>query len=163
MQYFIIRKTLNRYGAGAGGTRNIAGNGALHLSLEDELASLHRKSAALVFSSCYVANDATLATLGAKLPGCVIFSDESNHASMIQGIRHSGAKKVIWKHNDVVDLEEKLKAVPKETPKIIAFESVYSMCGSVAPIEKICDLAEKYGAITFLDEVCFNVEISYSL
>jgi 5-aminolevulinate synthase len=148
-----LRKTLNRYGAGAGGTRNIAGNGAMHLSLEDELASLHRKPAALVFSSCYVANDACLATLGAKLPGCVIFSDESNHASMIQGIRHSGAKKIIFKHNDVHDLEAKLKTVPKDVPKIIAFESVYSMCGSVAPIEKICDLADKYGALTFLDEV----------
>lgn len=147
------RRTLNRYGAGAGGTRNIAGNGALHLSLEDELAALHRKSGALVFSSCYVANDACLATLGAKLPGCVIFSDSMNHASMIQGIRHSGAKKVIFKHNDVADLEAKLAAVPKETPKMIAFESVYSMCGSVAPIEAICDLADKYGAITFLDEV----------
>ncbi|KAJ9112816.1 mitochondrial 5-aminolevulinate synthase [Naganishia adeliensis] len=148
-----MKRTLNRYGAGAGGTRNIAGNGALHLSLEDELAGLHRKDAALVFSSCYVANDATLATLGAKLPGCVIFSDSSNHASMIQGIRHSGAKKVIFKHNDLVDLEMKLKQVPKDTPKIIAFESVYSMCGSVAPIEKICDLADEYGALTFLDEV----------
>ena len=114
---------------------------------------MHRKPAALVFSSCYVANDACLATIGAKLPGCVIFSDALNHASMIQGIRHSGAKKVIFKHNDMVDLEAKLAAVPKETPKIIAFESVYSMCGSVAPIEKICDLADKYGAITFLDEV----------
>ncbi|WVW82860.1 5-aminolevulinic acid synthase [Kwoniella bestiolae CBS 10118] len=148
-----MKRTLDRYGAGAGGTRNIAGNGALHLSLEDELASLHRKQAALVFSSCYVANDACLATIGAKLPGCVIFSDSSNHASMIQGIRHSGAKKVIFKHNDLADLEAKLKAVPKETPKLIAFESVYSMCGSVAPIEAICDLADKYGAITFLDEV----------
>lgn len=106
-----------------------------------------------MFSSCYVANDACLATIGAKLPGCVIFSDALNHASMIQGIRHSGAKKVIFKHNDMVDLEAKLAAVPKETPKIIAFESVYSMCGSVAPIEQICDLADKYGAITFLDEV----------
>ncbi|WRT67343.1 5-aminolevulinic acid synthase [Kwoniella shivajii] len=148
-----MKRTLDRYGAGAGGTRNIAGNGALHLSLEDELASLHRKQAALVFSSCYVANDACLATIGAKLPGCVIFSDSSNHASMIQGIRHSGAKKVIFKHNDLADLEAKLQAVPKETPKLIAFESVYSMCGSVAPIEAICDLADKYGAITFLDEV----------
>lgn len=148
-----MRRTLNRYGAGAGGTRNIAGNGALHLSLEDELSSLHRKESALVFSSCYVANDACLSTLGSKLPGCVIFSDSLNHASMIQGVRHSGAKKVIWQHNDMADLEAKLKAVPKETPKIIAFESVYSMCGSVAPIEAICDLAEKYGAITFLDEV----------
>lgn len=148
-----MKRTLDRYGAGAGGTRNIAGNGALHLSLEDELAALHRKGAALVFSSCYVANDACLATIGSKLPGCVIFSDSSNHASMIQGIRHSGAKKVIFGHNDLADLEAKLKAVPKETPKIIAFESVYSMCGSVAPIEAICDLAEKYGALTFLDEV----------
>lgn len=147
------RRTLNRYGAGAGGTRNIAGNGAVHLLLEDELASLHRKQAALVFSSCYVANDACLATLGSKLPGCVIFSDASNHASMIQGISHSRAKKVIWKHNDLADLEAKLKQVPKETPKIIAFESVYSMCGSVAPIKEICDLADEYGAITFLDEV----------
>lgn len=148
-----MKKTLNKYGAGAGGTRNIAGNGALHLSLEDELASLHRKQAALVFSSCYVANDACLATVGSKLPGCVIFSDSSNHASMIQGIRHSGAKKVIFKHNDVADLEAKLQTVPKDVPKIIAFESVYSMCGSIAPIEAICDLADKYGAITFLDEV----------
>lgn len=147
------RRTLNKYGAGAGGTRNIAGNGSLHLSLEDELASLHRKPAALVFSSCYVANDATLSTLGSKLPGCVYFSDSSNHASMIQGIRHSGAKKEIWRHNDLADLERKLAAYPKEQPKIIAFESVYSMCGSVAPISEICDLAEKYGALTFLDEV----------
>lgn len=148
-----MRRTLNRYGAGAGGTRNIAGNGALHLALEEELAGLHRKEAALVFSSCYVANDACLATIGSKLPGCVIFSDSLNHASMIQGVRHSGAKKVIFKHNDLADLEAKLQTVPKDTPKIIAFESVYSMCGSVAPIEGICDLAEKYGAITFLDEV----------
>ncbi|ORX33778.1 pyridoxal phosphate-dependent transferase [Kockovaella imperatae] len=148
-----MKRTLDRYGAGAGGTRNIAGNGALHLSLENELASLHRKDAALVFSSCYVANDACLATIGSKLPGCIIFSDALNHASMIQGIRHSGAKKVIFKHNDMEDLEAKLALVPKDTPKIIAFESVYSMCGSIAPIEKICDLADKYGAITFLDEV----------
>ncbi|ORY28326.1 pyridoxal phosphate-dependent transferase [Naematelia encephala] len=148
-----MKRTLDKYGAGAGGTRNIAGNGALHLSLEDELASLHRKPAALVFSSCYVANDACLATVGSKLPGCVIFSDSMNHASMIQGIRHSGAKKVIFRHNDLADLEAKLAAVPKSTPKLIAFESVYSMCGSVAPIEAICDLADQYGAITFLDEV----------
>ncbi|CAE6434437.1 hypothetical protein ACGC1H_001392 [Rhizoctonia solani] len=148
-----MHRTLNQYGAGAGGTRNIAGNGHFHLALEDELASLHRKPAALVFSSCYVANDATLSTLGAKFPGCVIFSDKMNHASMIQGMRHSRAEKVIFKHNDVEDLETKLRMYPKETPKIIAFESVYSMCGSVGPIEKICDLAEEYGAITFLDEV----------
>ncbi|KAJ7283923.1 pyridoxal phosphate-dependent transferase [Mycena rebaudengoi] len=118
-----------------------------------ELATLHRKPAALVFSSCYVANDATLSTLGAKLPDCVFFSDTMNHASMIQGMRHSGAKRVLFKHNDMADLETKLKAYPKETPKIIAFESVYSMCGSVGPIKEICDLADKYGALTFLDEV----------
>ncbi|KIY67348.1 5-aminolevulinic acid synthase [Cylindrobasidium torrendii FP15055 ss-10] len=148
-----MHRVLDKYGHGAGGTRNIAGNGALHLQLEEELASLHRKQAALVFSSCYVANDATLSTLGSKLPGCVIFSDRMNHASMIQGIRHSNAEKVIWNHNDLEDLESKLKQYPKETPKIIAFESVYSMCGSIAPIREICDLADKYGAITFLDEV----------
>ena len=148
-----MHRALNKYGAGAGGTRNIAGNGQMHLALETELATLHRKPAALVFSSCYVANDATLATLGSKMPGCVIFSDSMNHASMIQGIRHSQARKVIFKHNDMADLEQKLAQFPKETPKIIAFESVYSMCGSVGPIEKICDLAEQYGAITFLDEV----------
>ncbi|KAJ4472229.1 pyridoxal phosphate-dependent transferase [Lentinula aciculospora] len=148
-----MHRTLDRYGHGAGGTRNIAGNGALHLGLERELATLHRKDAALVFSSCYVANDATLSTLGSKLPGCVMFSDQSNHASMIQGMRHSGAKRVIFKHNDLEDLENKLKAYPKETPKIIAFESVYSMCGSIGPISEICDLAKKYGALTFLDEV----------
>lgn len=150
---FSSRQTLTRYGCGAGGTRNIAGNHTLHLALEDELASLHRKPAALVFSSCYVANDSTLATLGSKLPGCVYFSDASNHASMIEGIKHSKAKKEVWKHNDLADLERKLAAYPRETPKIIAFESVYSMCGSVGPIEAICDLAEKYGALTFLDEV----------
>ena len=107
----------------------------------------------MVFTSCYVANDATLATLGSKLPDCVILSDSLNHASMIQGIRHSGAKKMVFKHNDLVDLEDKLASLPLEQPKIIAFESIYSMCGSVAPIEAICDLADKYGAITFLDEV----------
>ncbi|KAL4075769.1 pyridoxal phosphate-dependent transferase [Scleroderma yunnanense] len=148
-----MHRTLDKYGAGAGGTRNIAGNSVLHLSLEKELASLHRKPAALVFSSCYVANDATLSTLGSKIPGLVYFSDASNHASMIQGIRHSGAKKVIFKHNDLEDLESKLKMWPLETPKVIAFESVYSMCGSIGPIKEICDLAEKYGALTFLDEV----------
>uniref|UniRef100_D8PKJ2 5-aminolevulinate synthase n=2 Tax=Schizophyllum commune (strain H4-8 / FGSC 9210) TaxID=578458 RepID=D8PKJ2_SCHCM len=148
-----MHRVLDKYGHGAGGTRNIAGNGALHLSLEQELARLHRKEGALVFTSCYVANDATLSTLGSKMPGCVIFSDRMNHASMIQGIRHSGTKKVIFEHNDLADLEKKLAEYPKETPKIIAFESVYSMCGSIGPIKEICDLAEKYGAITFLDEV----------
>jgi len=125
----------------------------LHLALEEELATLHRKESALVFSSCYVANDATLSTLGSKLPDCVFFSDTMNHASMIQGMRHSGAKKVLFKHNDLADLEAKLQMYPKTQAKIIAFESVYSMCGSIGPIKEICDLAEKYGALTFLDEV----------
>lgn len=152
LTYTLLSYTLDRYGAGAGGTRNIAGNNGLHLALEDEVAHLHRQPAGLVFSSCYVANDATLSTLGSKLPGCVILSDSSNHASMIQGIIHSRAQKLVFKHNDVVDLEAKLASLPKSTPKIIAFESVYSMCGSVSPIETIIELAEKYGAITFLDE-----------
>ena len=132
-----MRNTLTRYGAGAGGTRNIAGNNALHLALEEEVADLHRKPAGLVFSSCYVANDATLATLGSKLPNCVYLSDSSNHASMIEGIKHSKAQKIIWKHNDLEDLEAKLAALPLSQPKIIAFESVYSMCGSISHIEKI--------------------------
>ncbi|KAI9596441.1 pyridoxal phosphate-dependent transferase [Syncephalis fuscata] len=136
-----MKQTLDRYGAGAGGTRNIAGNAALHLALEQELARLHRKPAALLFSSCYVANDATLSTLASKLPGCIIYSDALNHASMIQGIRHSGAQKRIFRHNDLEHLELLLAEAPANTPKIIAFESVYSMSGS------------KYGAITFLDEV----------
>ncbi|KAJ7499171.1 pyridoxal phosphate-dependent transferase [Mycena latifolia] len=148
-----MHRALDKYGHGAGGTRNIAGNGAMHLNLEQELATLHRKPAALVFSSCYVANDATLSTLGSKLPGCVFFSDTMNHASMIQGMRHSTAKRVLFKHNDLADLESKLAQYPKETPKVIAFESVYSMCGSIGPIKEICDLAEQYGALTFLDEV----------
>jgi len=148
-----MHETLDHYGAGAGGTRNISGHNKHAVNLERTLADLHGKEGALVFSSCYVANDATLATLGSKLPDCVILSDSMNHASMIQGIRHSGAKKMVFKHNDLVDLENKLASLPPEQPKIIAFESVYSMCGSIAPIEAICDLADKYGAITFLDEV----------
>lgn len=148
-----MHETLEKYGAGAGGTRNISGHNQHAVALEGTLAKLHAKEAALVFSSCYVANDATLATLGSKMKDCVILSDSMNHASMIQGIRHSGAKKMVFKHNDVADLEAKLASLPPEVPKIIAFESVYSMCGSIGPIEEICDLAEKYGAITFLDEV----------
>ncbi len=148
-----MHETLDMYGAGAGGTRNISGHNQHAVGLEGTIAKLHAKEAALVFSSCYVANDATLATLGSKLPNCVILSDNMNHASMIQGIRHSGAKKMVFKHNDVADLEAKLASLPPEVPKIIAFESVYSMCGSIGPIAEICDLAEKYGAITFLDEV----------
>jgi 5-aminolevulinate synthase len=148
-----MHETLDEYGAGAGGTRNISGHNQHAVQLEASIAKLHAKDAALVFTSCYVANDATLATLGSKLPNCVILSDSLNHASMIQGIRHSGAKKIVFKHNDLADLEAKLASLPSEVPKIIAFESVYSMCGSIGPIEGICDLADKYGAITFLDEV----------
>lgn len=148
-----MHEILDTYGAGAGGTRNISGHNQHAVNLEKTLADLHAKEAALVFTSCYVANDATLATLGSKLPNCVILSDSMNHASMIQGIRHSGAKKLVFKHNDVADLEAKLASLPADVPKIIAFESVYSMCGSIGPIDEICDLADKYGAITFLDEV----------
>ncbi|KAJ2976552.1 hypothetical protein NQ176_g4889 [Zarea fungicola] len=148
-----MKEVLDEYGCGSGGTRNISGHNKHAIELESTLAHLHAKEAALVFSSCYVANDTTLATLGKKLPDCVILSDSLNHASLIQGIRHSGAKKMVFEHNDAVDLEAKLSSLPLETPKIIVFESVYSMCGSVAPIERFCDLAEKYGAITFLDEV----------
>ncbi len=148
-----MHETLDKYGAGAGGTRNISGHNQHAVDLEATIARLHAQEAALVFSSCYVANDAALATLGSKLPNCVILSDSMNHASMIQGIRHSGAKKMVFKHNDVADLEAKLASLPHDIPKIIAFESVYSMCGSIGPIAEICDLAGKYGAITFLDEV----------
>ncbi|KAH6681413.1 pyridoxal phosphate-dependent transferase [Halenospora varia] len=148
-----MHETLDEYGAGAGGTRNISGHNQHAVSLEATIAKLHAKDSALVFTSCYVANDATLATLGSKLPDCVILSDSLNHASMIQGIRHSGAKKIVFKHNDLADLEAKLASLSANVPKIIAFESVYSMCGSIGPIEGICDLAEKYGALTFLDEV----------
>ena len=148
-----MHETLDTYGSGAGGTRNISGHNQHAVALESTIARLHAQEAALVFSSCYVANDATLATLGSKLPNCVILSDSMNHASMIQGIRHSGAKKMVFKHNDLTDLETKLASLPTDVPKIIAFESVYSMCGSIGPIEAICDLADKYGAITFLDEV----------
>ncbi|KNE59373.1 5-aminolevulinate synthase, mitochondrial [Allomyces macrogynus ATCC 38327] len=148
-----MKQSLDMYGSGAGGTRNIAGNAALHLKLEQSLADLHHKPAALVFSSCFVANDATLSTLGQKLPGCHIFSDASNHASMIQGIRHAKTPKHIFRHNDVAHLESLLQKVPLEAPKIIAFESVYSMCGTIGPIKEICALARKYNALTFLDEV----------
>ncbi|EMR10647.1 5-aminolevulinic acid synthase [Pneumocystis murina B123] len=148
-----IRHTLHVYGAGAGGTRNISGHNQHVEHLEATLAHLHEKDASLVFSSCYVANDACISTLGSRIPDCIIFSDASNHASIIQGIRNSRAKKVIFKHNDLKDLESKLMAIPLYIPKIICFESIYSMCGSVAPIKEICDLAEKYGALTFLDEV----------
>ncbi|ODV82204.1 tetrapyrrole biosynthesis, 5-aminolevulinic acid synthase [Suhomyces tanzawaensis NRRL Y-17324] len=148
-----MKRVLDKYGSGAGGTRNIAGHNIHAIRLEAELAALHKHEAALVFSSCFVCNDAVLSLFGQKIKDLVIFSDELNHASMIQGIRNSRAKKHVFKHNDLYDLEQKLAQYPKSTPKLIAFESVYSMCGSVAPIEAICDLAEKYGALTFLDEV----------
>lgn len=148
-----MHEAIDTVGAGSGGTRNISGTTHYHVQLERELADLHGKEQALLFTSAYVANDATLSTLAKLLPGCVIFSDEKNHASMIQGIRHGGSEKRIFRHNDVADLEAKLKEFPYDTPKIIAFESVYSMDGHISPIGAICDLAEKYGALTYLDEV----------
>ncbi|CCC68352.1 hypothetical protein NCAS_0B02680 [Naumovozyma castellii] len=148
-----MKWALDKYGAGAGGTRNIAGHNKLTMQLEAELAALHKKEGALVFSSCFVANDAVLSLLGQKMKDLVIFSDELNHASMIIGIKHANTKKHIFKHNNLEELEELLKMYPKSQPKLIAFESVYSMAGSVADINKICDLAEKYGCLTFLDEV----------
>ncbi len=140
-------------GAGSGGTRNISGTTHFHVELEQELADLHGKPAALLFTSGYIANDASLSTLVRLLPGCVIFSDALNHASMIEGIRHGGGPKRIWRHNDLDDLESQLKEYDQATPKIIAFESVYSMDGDFGLIEGICDLAEKYNALTYLDEV----------
>ena len=148
-----MHEAIDLVGAGSGGTRNISGTSHYHVELEAELADLHDKEGALLFTSAYVANDATLATLVKLLPGCVVLSDEKNHASMIEGIRHGGGPKQIFRHNDVADLEEKLRALPLGTPKIIAFESVYSMDGHIAPISAICDLADKYGAMTYLDEV----------
>jgi 5-aminolevulinate synthase len=147
-------RAVAEHGAGAGGTRNISGTSPLHAALEAELASLHGKSGALLFGSGYIANDAAISSVLEALPGFWVFSDAKNHASMIAGMRHAkGVTKVIWKHNDLADLEAKLRAAPPEAPKLIAFESVYSMDGDIAPIHAICDLADKYGAITYLDEV----------
>ncbi len=148
-----MHEAIDTVGAGSGGTRNIAGTTHYHVELEAEIADLHGKESALLFTSAYVANDATLATLGKLIPGLVILSDEKNHASMIEGIRHSGCQKLIFRHNDVADLEAKLRSLPAGAPKLIAFESVYSMDGHMSPIERICDLAEAYGALTYIDEV----------
>ncbi len=148
-----MEEALHDVGAGSGGTRNIGGNTHYHVDLEGELADLHSKEGALLFTSGYISNEATLATLGKVLPGCIIYSDELNHASMIAGIRNSGCEKRVWRHNDLAHLEELLDADDPEAPKLIAFESVYSMDGDVADIAAICDLADKYNALTYCDEV----------
>ncbi len=148
-----MHEAIEEVGAGSGGTRNISGTTHYHVELEAELADLHGKEAALLFTSAYIANDSTLSTLQRLLPGLVIFSDEKNHASMIEGIRRGGGEKHIFRHNDIGHLEALLKKVPAGTPKIIVFESVYSMDGHIAPIAAICDLADTYGALTYLDEV----------
>ncbi|SER94643.1 5-aminolevulinate synthase [Tranquillimonas rosea] len=148
-----MHEAIDATGAGSGGTRNISGTTVYHKRLESELADLHGKEGALLFTSAYIANDATLSTLPKLLPGLVIFSDELNHASMIEGIRRNGGAKRVFRHNDLAHLRELLEAEPEGTPKLIAFESIYSMDGDFAPIDEICDLAEEFGALTYLDEV----------
>ncbi|KAG8436090.1 hypothetical protein GDO86_007264 [Hymenochirus boettgeri] len=148
-----VMDTLKEHGAGAGGTRNISGTSKFHVDLEHELADLHNKDAALLFSSCFVANDSTLFTLAKMLPGCEIYSDAGNHASMIQGIRNSRVPKYVFRHNDVGHLRELLRNSDPSTPKIVAFETVHSMDGAVCPLEEMCDVAHEFGAITFVDEV----------
>jgi 5-aminolevulinate synthase len=148
-----MHRAIDLSGAGTGGTRNISGTNRQHVQLETELADLHGKEAALVFTSGWVSNLAALGTLGRLMPDCAIFSDALNHNSMIEGIRRSGAERFIFRHNDPAHLDEMMSAVARERPKLVAFESVYSMDGDVAPIAAICDVAEKHGAITYLDEV----------
>lgn len=148
-----MHDAIDRAGTGAGGTRNISGTTHYHVVLEEELAALHKKPAALVFTSGYVANDAALATLASQIPSCIVFSDALNHASMIQGIRHGRAEKHIFKHNDPDDLARLLEAANPTRPKLVAFESVYSMDGDIAPIAELCEVAQRYGALTYLDEV----------
>jgi 5-aminolevulinate synthase len=148
-----MHEAIDDVGAGSGGTRNISGTTHYHVELEQELADLHGRDAALLFNSGYMANEATLSSVVRALPNCMVLSDELNHASMIEGIRHGGGEKYIWRHNNLADLETKLKSLEPERPKLIAFESVYSMDGDIAPLAEICALAKRYGALTYLDEV----------
>lgn len=148
-----IEATLQRAGAGSGGTRNISGTTVFHKELEAEIADLHQKETALIFTSAYVANEATLSVMAKLFPGLIIFSDQLNHASMIEGVRHGNCEKHIWRHNDLDHLRELLESVDKNAPKLIAFESIYSMDGDFAPIKEICDLADEFNALTYIDEV----------
>ena len=148
-----MKEAIDQCGAGAGGTRNISGTSHLHKLLESELADLHGKESSLLFTSGYVSNWSALSTLGSRLPDTIMFSDSLNHASMIEGIRHSRAQKRIWQHNDVEDLDRQLSECPGDATRIIVFESIYSMDGDIAPIAEICEVAEKHGALTYLDEV----------